>query len=62
MNYNIYSQKGLEKNAENRGSKVFVKMKKGQKKCPFFENGNESWKTLFFGAFLAQCSKLRIKS
>jgi hypothetical protein len=24
-----------------------VKMKKGQKKCPFFENGNESWKTLF---------------
>jgi len=53
MNYNIYSQKGLEKNAEKRGSKVMVKMKKGQKKCPFFENGKESWKTLFFGAFRA---------
>jgi hypothetical protein len=46
-NYNIYSQKGLEKNADFGGSKVFVKMKKGQKKCPFFENGKESWKSLF---------------
>jgi len=28
-----------------------VKMKKGQKKCPFFENGKDSWKTLFFDTF-----------
>jgi hypothetical protein len=43
----IYSQKGLEKIAIFRGSKVIPKMKKGQKKCPFSENQKESWKSLF---------------
>jgi len=38
----IYSQKGLEKIAIFRGSKVIPKMKKGQKKCPFSENRKES--------------------
>jgi len=45
--YIYYSKRGLEKNADFRGSKVFVKIKKGQKKCPFFKSADLFMKTRF---------------
>jgi len=54
---NIYFQKvNLKKKAEKRGSKVFPKIKNGQKKCPIFKNAQILRNMLLKTQLLALCS------